>query len=64
MSWTSPNVARMGLVRVAADPEHVANPQKYTAACPFDCTKWEECVCKNTAKREGDFNLDEYLKSW
>jgi hypothetical protein len=28
-------------------------PRKYTAACPFDCERWDECVCENTALRDG-----------
>lgn len=24
--------------------------RQYDARCPFDCTKWDECVCENTAR--------------
>lgn len=27
--------------------------RQFDTACPFDCTKWEECVCENTDARDG-----------
>lgn len=27
--------------------------RQFDESCPFDCTKWDECLCENTAAHDG-----------